>query len=83
MLSTVHTSEMVALPPNRQGIQRSKPKVVVGYIHVMKGVDISGQQAQSYQFMRKNKCYDFFFSLLDMTAVNSLAVLKVLGGKMA
>lgn len=43
MLSTVHTSEMVALPPNRQGIQRIKPKVVTDYNNGMKGVDFSDQ----------------------------------------
>nr|XP_027217915.1 piggyBac transposable element-derived protein 4-like [Penaeus vannamei] len=43
MLSTVHTSEMVALPPNHQGIQRIKPKVVTDYNNGMKGVDFSDQ----------------------------------------
>ncbi|ROT77722.1 putative piggyBac transposable element-derived protein 4 [Penaeus vannamei] len=57
MLSTVHTSEMVALPPNRQGIQRIKPKVVTDYNNGMKGVDFSDQLSGSYKSTRKNiKC---------------------------
>ncbi|ROT74363.1 putative piggyBac transposable element-derived protein 4-like [Penaeus vannamei] len=85
MLSTVHTSEMVALPPNRQGIQRIKPKVVTDYNNGMKGVDFSDQLSGSYKSTRKTiKWYKkIFFNLLDMAVVNSLAVHRFLGGKMA
>jgi len=84
MLSTVHTSEMVALPPNRQGIQRIKPKVVTDYNNGMKGVDFSDQLLGSYKSTRKNiKRYKkIFFNLLDMAVVNSLAVHNVFGRKM-
>nr|XP_027237446.1 piggyBac transposable element-derived protein 4-like [Penaeus vannamei] len=47
MLSTVHTSEMVALPPNCQGIQQIKPKVVTDYNNGMEGVDFSDQLSGS------------------------------------
>ncbi|XP_069987688.1 piggyBac transposable element-derived protein 4-like [Penaeus vannamei] len=53
MLSTVHTSEMVALPLNRQGIQRIKPKVVTDYNNGMKGIDFSDQLSGSYKSTRK------------------------------
>lgn len=53
MLSTVHTREMVFLPPNRQRLQRSKPKVVVEYNHGVKGVGLSDQQAQPNRATRK------------------------------
>jgi len=57
MLSTVHTSEMVALPPNRQGIQRIKPKVVTDYNNGMKGVDYSDQLSGSYNTRKTIKWY--------------------------
>ncbi|XP_047478497.1 piggyBac transposable element-derived protein 4-like [Penaeus chinensis] len=53
MLSTAHTSKVVTLPPNRQGMERSKPEVVVSYNNGMKGVDLSDQLAQSYPATKK------------------------------
>ncbi|XP_047478498.1 piggyBac transposable element-derived protein 4-like [Penaeus chinensis] len=48
MLSTAHTSKVVTLPPNRRGVERSKPEVIVSYNNGMKGGDLSDQLAQSY-----------------------------------
>ncbi|XP_047469609.1 piggyBac transposable element-derived protein 4-like [Penaeus chinensis] len=53
MLSTAHTSKVVTLPPNRRGVERSKPEVVVSYNNGMKGVDLSDQLAQSYPATKK------------------------------
>ncbi|XP_047487916.1 piggyBac transposable element-derived protein 4-like isoform X1 [Penaeus chinensis] len=84
MLSTAHTSKVVTLPPNRRGVERSKPEVVVSYNNGMKGVDLSDQLAQSYPATKKTvKWYKkVFFYLLDMTTINALAVHRALGGKM-
>jgi len=51
----------------------------------MKGVDFSDQLSGSYKSTRKTiKWYKkIFFNLLDMAVVNSLAVHRFLGGKMA
>lgn len=85
MLSTVHTSEIEALSLNCQEQQRTKPKVVLEYTHRMKRIDLGDQLAQSYTSTRKTiKWYiKIFFTLLDMAVINSLAIHKVLGGKMA
>ncbi|XP_037774741.1 uncharacterized protein LOC119571566 [Penaeus monodon] len=84
MLSTAHTSKVVTLPPNRRGVERSKPEVVVAYNNGMKGVDLSDQLAQSYPTTRKTvKWYKkIFFYLLDMTTTNALAIHRALGGKL-
>ncbi|XP_063585093.1 piggyBac transposable element-derived protein 4-like [Penaeus indicus] len=78
MLSTVHISEIEALSPNCQ------EQAVLEYNHHMKGVDLSDQLGQSNRSTRKTiKWYiKIFFTLLDMAVFNSLAVHKVLGGKM-
>ena len=65
MLSTCHTSEMVELPPNRRGVVKTKPRVVVDYNGGMKGVDVSDQLAASYPTPRKT------VNLLDMVVVNA------------
>lgn len=84
MLSTAHTSKVVTLPPNRRGVERSKPEVVVDYNNGMKGVDLSDQLAQSYPSTKKTvKWYKkIFFYLLDMTTTNALAIHRALGGKL-
>ncbi|XP_037774642.1 piggyBac transposable element-derived protein 4-like [Penaeus monodon] len=46
-------SKVVTLPPNRRGVERSKPEVVVDYNNGMKGVDLSDQLAQSYPSTKK------------------------------
>lgn len=76
MLSTVHTSKMVAVPPDRQGIQRMKPKVVTDYNNDMKGVNLSGQLSGMSKATRKTvKWYKkTFFNPLDMAVVNSCRV---------
>ncbi|XP_042875000.1 piggyBac transposable element-derived protein 4-like [Penaeus japonicus] len=85
MLSTVHTSEMVTLPTRRQGVTRSKPRVVADYNVGMKGVvDLSDQLAQYYPTTRRSiKWYKkIFFNLLDMCIVNAYCSHKVLGDTM-
>ena len=84
-LSTVHTSAMTTLPPNRRGEVREKPQVAVDYQTGMMGVDLSDQYAVSYATTRKtNKWYvKMFFNLFDMAIVNSLCVHKILGGRMS
>ncbi|XP_047488747.1 piggyBac transposable element-derived protein 4-like [Penaeus chinensis] len=85
MLSTAHTSKVDTLPPNRRGVERSEPEVVVSYNNVMKGVDLSDQLAQSYPATKKTiiKWYKkVIFYLLDMSTINALAVHRALGGKM-
>ncbi|XP_063603058.1 piggyBac transposable element-derived protein 4-like [Penaeus indicus] len=83
MLSTAHTSKVITLPPNRRGVERSKPEVVACYNNGMKGVDLSDQLAQSYPATKKTiKWYKkVFFYMLDMTTVNALAVHRALGGR--
>ncbi|XP_037774510.1 piggyBac transposable element-derived protein 4-like [Penaeus monodon] len=77
-------SKVVTLPPNRRGVERSKPEVVVDYNNGMKGVDLSDQLAQSYPSTKKTvKWYKkIFFYLLDMTTTNALAIHRALGGKL-
>ncbi|XP_037774856.1 piggyBac transposable element-derived protein 4-like [Penaeus monodon] len=61
-VTTAHTSKVVTLPPNRRGVERSKPEVVVDYNNGMKGVDFSDQLAQSYPSTKKTvKWYKKFF----------------------
>lgn len=84
MLFMVHTSEAVTLPPNCQELERSKPKVMVHYNVSMKGADLHDQLAQSYPATCKtiNWYMRTFFNLLDLPVTSSLAIHKVLGGKM-
>ncbi|XP_063590904.1 piggyBac transposable element-derived protein 4-like [Penaeus indicus] len=68
MLSTAHTSKVITLPPNRQGVERSNPEVVACYNNGTKGVNLSEQLAQSYPATKKTiKWYKVSFYLLDMT----------------
>ncbi|XP_069982319.1 piggyBac transposable element-derived protein 4-like [Penaeus vannamei] len=71
MLSTIHGQDMVDLPPNRRGIVRTKPQVVVDYNVGMKGVDLADQLAASYSTTRRtNKWYqNVFYHLLDMAVL--------------
>ncbi|XP_042856522.1 piggyBac transposable element-derived protein 4-like [Penaeus japonicus] len=84
MLSTIHRSESVDLPPNRRGEVRTKPKVVVDYNVGMKGVDLSDQMARSYEIPRKcHKWYQvLFYHLIDTALVNSYLVHRYLGGRL-
>lgn len=83
MLSTVHSGMVTDTPQSKKKCK--KPSVVSDYIAVTRGVDLSNQFFQSYQYVRKSiKWYKkVILYLLDIAVVNSYCIHQALGGTLS